>query len=85
MDGDVDAAIEFIIADQVSEESFFENDGVSFSESTSHGNDRSVHIFHKLTRYFGLNITLQIGSIFLFKYKTRNHCLLFSHTHTHII
>ncbi|PWA50994.1 Ovarian tumor, otubain [Artemisia annua] len=36
VDGDVDAAIEFIIADQVAEESFFENDRVSFSESTSH-------------------------------------------------
>lgn len=39
VDGDVDAAIEFIIADQGTEEYLVENDRVTFSVDTSHGND----------------------------------------------
>nr|GEW14898.1 OTU domain-containing protein 3 isoform X1 [Tanacetum cinerariifolium] len=46
VDGDVDAAIEFIIADQVAEGSFFENDRVAFPVGTSHecsSNDLPEH------------------------------------------
>lgn len=39
VDGDVDAAIEFIIADQGTEEYLVDNDRVTFSVDTSHGND----------------------------------------------
>lgn len=39
VEGDVDAAIEFIIADQGTEECLVENDRVAFSVDSSHGND----------------------------------------------
>lgn len=39
MNGNVDAAIEFIIADQGSEEYLVENDRVTFSMDNSNGND----------------------------------------------
>ncbi|KAI3781399.1 hypothetical protein L2E82_11413 [Cichorium intybus] len=40
VNGDVDAAIDFIIADEGTEENSDENDRVTFSMDTSHGNDR---------------------------------------------
>lgn len=45
VDGDVDAAIEFIIAGQETEESLVENNGVTCSDDDSHGNDRLVYLF----------------------------------------
>ncbi|KAI3740846.1 hypothetical protein L2E82_31320 [Cichorium intybus] len=40
VNGNVDAAIEFIIADEGTEENSDENDRITFSMDTSHGNDR---------------------------------------------
>ncbi|KVI04489.1 hypothetical protein Ccrd_017193 [Cynara cardunculus var. scolymus] len=47
VDGDVDAAIEFIIVDQGTEEYLVENDRVTFPVDTSHGNDNDqlIHFF----------------------------------------
>ena len=51
LNGDVDAAIEYLIAEQDTEEDLVENDKLLCQTDTSYGNDRSVpfHISHKLT------------------------------------
>ncbi|KAK9054103.1 hypothetical protein SSX86_025180 [Deinandra increscens subsp. villosa] len=46
VDGDVDAAIEFIIAGQGAEESLVQNNGVTYSVDETHGNDCNNQLEH---------------------------------------
>lgn len=46
MGGNIDAAIEFLISEQETDECKIENDFVPGSVGTSHGNNRLVHFSH---------------------------------------